>query len=682
MEVVSSNLEDNFWDPPGIDCDSTEPFYSVASCSRTTRIACHASLLPHGAAPRALATAMATPTPMPHTPISSQTLTLAPHVSRRRCGGSVRARTLALPATPASACSFRLRATAARDSPLPSLFDEAFPFVAVEWRTIVKGWACAAAAVYCLSRAVPAAGRLPRALAACGGGAAEAFKGGFALAGLAAARSAAAYVQQALLWEAALRAAGRLRERAFEGVLARDLAFFEGSGGLSAGDIAHRITDEADDVADAVYSVLNTIVPTSLQLIAMGHQMVTINPLLSMVAATVIPCMWLVIASLGRRLRQISKEAHISLAMLTVYLNDVLPSMLTVKANNGEGKEISRFQNLVIVDLKNNLSKKKMKAFIPQVVRTTYIGGLVVLCAGSIAVSGTFFDGEGFLSFLTALALAIEPIQDFGKAYNEYKQGEPALDRIFDLTRFIPEVRDKATAVHLKYVKGDINFHDVTFQYIDGMPPILDGVNLHIRSGETIAFVGPSGGGKTTLAKLLLRLYQPQSVASWSATTEGENMLLSGTIAENIAYGDPMGAIDMSKVENAAKIANAEEFIKMLPGGYNSYVGQKGSSLSGGQKQRLSIARAIYQNSSVLILDEATSALDSRSEILVKEALTNLMANHTVLVIAHRLEMILMADRIVLLEGGKLREITKSSFLSRDSQFSSPQGSSPKLGEV
>uniref|UniRef100_A0A0D9ZKI3 ABC transporter domain-containing protein n=1 Tax=Oryza glumipatula TaxID=40148 RepID=A0A0D9ZKI3_9ORYZ len=636
MEVVSSNLEDNFWDPPGIDCDSTEPFYSVASCSRTTRIACHASLLPHGAAPRALATAMATPTPMPHTTISSQTLTLAPHVSRRRCGGSVRARTLALPATPASACSFRLRATAARDSPLPSLFDEAFPFVAVEWRTIVKGWACAAAAVYCLSRAVPAAGRLPRALAACGGGAAEAFKGGFALAGLAAARSAAAYVQQALLWEAALRAAGRLRERAFEGVLARDLAFFEGSGGLSAGDIAHRITDEADDVADAVYSVLNTIVPTSLQLIAMGHQMVTINPLLSMVAATVIPCMWLVIASLGRRLRQISKEAHISLAMLTVYLNDVLPSILTVKANNGEGKEISRFQNLVIVDLKNNLSKKKMKAFIPQVVRTTYIGGLV---------------------------------------------------------------RDKATAVHLKYVKGDINFHDVTFQYIDGMPPILDGVNLHIRSGETIAFVGPSGGGKTTLAKLLLRLYQPQSgyilldncdirdiqlqcLRTHIAFVSQDAMLLSGTIAENIAYGDPMGAIDMSKVESAAKIANAEEFIKMLPGGYNSYVGQKGSSLSGGQKQRLSIARAIYQNSSVLILDEATSALDSRSEILVKEALTNLMANHTVLVIAHRLEMILMADRIVLLEGGKLREITKSSFLSRDSQFSSPQGSSPKLGEV
>ncbi|KAG8064394.1 hypothetical protein GUJ93_ZPchr0004g39814 [Zizania palustris] len=126
----------------------------------------------------------------------------------------------------------------------------------------------------------------------------------------------------------------------------------------------------------------------------------------------------------------------------------------------------------------------------------------------------------------------------------------------------------------------------------------------------------------------------------------------------------------MSKVENAGKIANAEEFIKMLPEGYNSYLGQRGSSLSGGQKQRLCIARAIYQNSSVLILDEATSALDSRSELLLKEALTNIMANHTILVIAHRLEMILMADRIVLLEGGQLREITKSAFLSRDSHQS------------
>ncbi|KAG2572003.1 ABC transporter B family member 29, chloroplastic-like [Panicum virgatum] len=633
---------------------------------------------------------MAPPLPV----LVSQTLTLNPHLPRpRRRGGVAHARTLALIPAPAAASAFRLHATAVTDSsPPPSCpLAEVFPYISAEWETIVKGWACAAAAVYCLSRAVPAAGRLPRALAAAGAGAGAgaaadvAARGGLALAALASARAAAAYAQQALLWEAALRAAGRLRERAFERLLERDLAFFEGRGGVAAGDVAHRIADEVDDVADAVFSVLNTIVPTSLQLITMGIQMVTIDPMLSLLAATVIPCMCVVIASLGKRLRQMSKEAHLSLAMLTAYLNDVVPSMLTVKANNGELKEMLRFQKLARDDLKNNLDKKKMKALIPQAVRATYIGGLLLLCAGSIVVSGMSFHAEGFLSFLTALALVVEPIQDLGKAYNEYKQGEPALERIFDLMRFNPEVNDKPSATHLQRVNGDIKFHDVTFRYVGGMPPVVDGVNLHIRPGESIAFVGPSGGGKTTLAKLLLRLYHPQSgymlldnhdlqdiqlqcLRTHIAFVSQDAMLFSGTIAENIAYRDPLGDINMARVEYAAKIANAEEFIKMLPEGYSSNVGQRGSSLSGGQKQRLSIARAVYQNSSILIMDEATSALDIRSELLLKEALRNLMTNHTVtvLIIAHRQEMVLMADRIVSLEGGKLQEITKSAFLSQN----------------
>ncbi|KAF7016430.1 hypothetical protein CFC21_030043 [Triticum aestivum] len=601
-----------------------------------------------------MAMAMANPAPLPT--FSSQSRAFTPNISLRSGRAISRSRALALTAT--TACSIRLRVRAAKDcSPPPSYpLSEVFPYVAAEWRTIAKGWACAAAAVYCLSRTVPAAGRLPRALAAgVGGGvSAEVSRGVVALAAFASARAAAAYVQQALLWEAALRAVWRLRERAFERLLARDLAFFDGREGMAAGDIAHRITDEADDVADAVYSVLNTIVPTSLQLIAMGTQMVAIDPQLSLVAAMVIPCMSIVIAKLGERLRQISKEAHLSLAMLAAYLNDVLPSMLTVKVNNGEHKEMLRFHELAFLDLKNNL----------------------------------------------ALALFVEPIQDFGKAYNEYKQGEPALERIFDLTRFIPEVRDKPSALHLNSVKGDIKFHDVTFRYVAGMPPIVDGVNLHIRAGETIAIVGPSGGGKTTLAKLLLRLYHPQSgyialdnhdiqdiqlqcLRTHIAFVSQDPMLFSGTIAKNIAYGNPVGDINMRKVENAAKIANADEFIKILPEGYDSYVGQRGSSLSGGQKQRLSIARAIYQNSSILVLDEATSALDSRSELLLKEALMNLMASHTVVIIAHRLEMILMADRIVLLEGGKLREITRSAFLSLDGRFGSPPDLlSRELGEA
>jgi len=257
-------------------------------------------------------------------------------------------------------------------------------------------------------------------------------------------------------------------------------------------------------------------------------------------------------------------------------------------------------------------------------------------------------------------------------------------------------VTDKPRAIHLQSVNGDIKFHDVTFRYVDGMPPVADGVNLHIRPGEIIAFVGPSGGGKTTLAKLLLRLYHPQSgyilldnhdiqdiqlqcLRTHIAFVSQDTMLFSGTIAENIAYRDPVGDINMNRVEYAAKIANAEEFIKMLPEGYHSNVGQRGSSLSGGQKQRLSIARAIYQNSSILIMDEATSALDIRSELLLKEALSNLITKHsvTVIIIAHRQEMVLMADRIISLERGELREMSKSAFLSQDDRFSSPKIRSP-----
>ncbi|ONM17703.1 ABC transporter B family member 29, chloroplastic isoform X2 [Zea mays] len=605
----------------------------------------------------------------------SRTLTSNLHLWPRTHGGVAHARTRALIPTPAAACafrfSFRVRATASGSKLPPYPLPDVFPYITAEWEAVAKGWACAAVAVYCLSRAVPAAGRLPRALAGGGGGGGAAVvvaaRGGVALAAFASARAAATYAQQAFLWEAALQAAGRLRERAFERLLERDLEFFEGRGGVAAGDIAHRITDEADDVADALFSVLN-----------------------------VIPCMCFAIVNLGKRLRQISKEAHLSLAMLASYLNDVLPSMLTVKANNGELKEIMRFQKLARADLKNNLSKKKMKALIPQAVRATYIGGLLVLCAGSIVVSGSSFDAEEFLSFLTALALVVEPIQDAGKAYNEYKQGQPALERIFDLMRFNPKVTDKPRAIHLQSINGDIKFHDVTFRYVDDMPPVADGVNLHIRPGEIIALVGPSGGGKTTLAKLLLRLYHPQKgyilldnhdiqdiqsqcLRTHIAFVSQDTMLFSGTIAENIAYRDPVGDIDMNRVEYAAKIANAEEFIKMLPEGYNSNVGQRGSSLSGGQKQRLSIARAIYQNSSILIMDEATSALDIRSELLLKEALSNLIAKHsvTVIIIAHRQEMVLMADRIISLERGELREMSKQAFLSQDGHFSLPRIRSP-----
>ncbi|XP_010931129.1 ABC transporter B family member 29, chloroplastic isoform X1 [Elaeis guineensis] len=564
---------------------------------------------------------------------------------------------------------------------------EIAPFIQSEWEPILKGWICSAVSVYCLSSAIPRVGRFPSAMAA-GIGSNRMVREGLALAALAGARSVTGYLQQAFLWEAALRSVYRIRVHVFDRVLQRDLGFFEGNDGVPAGDIAYRITAEASDVADTVYALLNTVVPNTLQVIAMATQMVVVSPALSFMAALAIPCTSFIIAYLGQRLREISRNAHLSVARLSAYLNEVVPSILAVKANNGELKESMRFQMLSLDDLEKLLRKRKMKALMPQIVQALYIGGLLLFCAGSLVVSKNSFDASGFLSFIMALTLLIEPVQDVGKAYNELKQGEPAIERLFDLTRFKSKVIEKPDAVDLDSITGDIKFCGVTFRYADNMPPVLNGLDLHIKPGERVALVGPSGGGKTTLTKLLLRLYDPhcgcilvdnhdiqdiqlKSLREHIVLVSQDIMLFSGTVAENIGYRDLIGKVNMEQVENAARISNADEFIATLSDGYKTNIGQRGSLLSGGQKQRLAIARALYRKSSVLILDEATSALDSKSELLVRQALERMMANHTVLIIAHRLDTILMADRVLLLDRGKLEEVSKSSLLAQDGQHAS-----------
>uniref|UniRef100_A0A2N9GLP0 ABC transporter domain-containing protein n=1 Tax=Fagus sylvatica TaxID=28930 RepID=A0A2N9GLP0_FAGSY len=422
--------------------------------------------------------------------------------------------------------------------PLSKTLNSLKPYLLSQHTPILAGWLCSLVSVFSLSKLVPKLGQFSSTITTTTNHPPPQIEEtGFALGGF---------------------ALVPLRRQLLAASVPRDLTFFEGSGAVSAGDIAYRITAEAADVADTVYALLNTIVPSTLQLAAMAAQMLMISPALSLISAMAIPCMALAIAYLGEKLQKISKRAHMSIATLSAYLN------------------------------------------------------------------------EGV-----------------GKAYNELKQGEPAIERLFDLTRFNSKVIEKSDAIGIDNVTGEVKFRDITFRYGDNMPFILNGLNLHVKAGETIALVGPSGGGKTTLAKLLLRLYNP----------------LFGTVAENIGYRDLMTKIDMESVAHAAQTANAEEFIKKLPEGYNTNIGPRGSILSGGQKQRLALARALYQNSSILILDEATSALDSRSELLVRQAMELVMENHTVLVIAHRLETVLMAKRVFLLDDGKLEELTRSTLL-------------------
>ncbi|MFS7909664.1 putative bacterial ABC-type protein transporter [Helianthus anomalus] len=441
------------------------------------------------------------------------------------------------------------------------------------------------------------------------------------------------------------------------------------------GDVSYRITAEGSDVADTVFALLNTVVPSSLQLFAMATQMVAISPVLSFVSALVISLMALVSAYFGEELREVSNKANLSIAAVSAYLNEVLPAILFVKANNAEYNECMRFKRLAHDDLYKRLNKKRMKTLVPQIVQLTLFAVLLAIFVGSsIAAS----DLSRVISFITSLVLLIEPIQDVGKAYNELKQGEPAIERLFQLSSFKPKVTKEINEVRVESVAGEVKFCNVSFAYGDSTPLILNKLDLYIKAGQTVALVGPSGGGKTTLVKLLLRLYDPlsghilidshdiQSLSLESLRTHvglvtQDTTLFSGTIAENIGYRDLLTKIDMEKVKHAAQIANAVEFIETLPEGYATNIGPRGSLLSGGQRQRLAIARALYQNPSILVLDEATSALDTRSEMLVRQALQRIMKDRTVIVIAHRLETVLMAERVFLLKEGKAQEISRSS---------------------
>ncbi|KAL6559178.1 ABC transporter B member 29, chloroplastic [Orobanche hederae] len=558
------------------------------------------------------------------------------------------------------------------------------PYLKSEWRLILSGWLCSAISVYSLSKIVPLAGKLSSVVAAAN--LVDIRNEGLVLGVLVLTRTVSIYLQELFLWEAALSCMYGIRVYVFNRVLQRDLGFFECGSGVLPGDIAHRITAEAEDVADTVYNLLNTIVPSTLQLSAMATQMLVISPVLSLISALVIPSMALSVGCLGEKLRSLSSKANISTAALSAYLNEVFPSILFVKANNAESNERIRFQSLASADLSACLKKKQMKVLFPQIVQIMFIGVLFVFGAISLVVSRVSFNCSATVSFLTSLILLIEPIQGVGKAYNELKQGEPAIERLFKLTLFESQVIEKPGAVVLDSVIGEVKVCGLSFSYGDTLAPVLNGLDLHIKAGETIALVGPSGGGKTTLVKLLLRLYEPlsgsilidgydtrniqiESLRKHVGLVSQDSVFFSGTVAENIGYSDLISGIDMDKVELAAKTANADEFIKCLPDQYQTSVGPGGSNFSGGQRQRLALARALYQNPSIIILDEATSALDNRSELLVRQALQRVMKNRTVLIIAHRLETVLMADRIFVLSDGKLQQLSHSTLL--DGQRSS-----------
>jgi len=475
-------------------------------------------------------------------------------------------------------------------------------------------------------------------------------------------------VQDIYMAKVALRVAYYLRKQVYGHLQKLDLSYFEKA---KTGDLAYRLTEDIDRVGEVVNKVLHDFVPCVLQLIAIPIYMIYLNWQLTLATIVIAPLMGVLIGWFGERLRKYSMKSQNRVSGLSAILTEVFSGIRLVQAFAAENYEIARFGYEAERSLKAKYSAERLKA-----IQIPIIGFLEALSALSLLMVGTWqiyqrnLTVGDFFSYLAAAALLIDPIGHTTNNYNEFKQAEASLDRVFELMAIQPRVIEKPVAIALPPVKGKVEYRHISFAYKPG-EPVLQDISLLALPGEAIALVGASGAGKTTFVNLLPRFYDPESGQVLIDDTDirdvtlhslrrqigivpQETVIFSGSIAQNIAFGQDN--FDMDAVIAAAKIANAHQFITQLPDGYQTWVGERGVNLSGGQRQRIAIARAVLLNPQILILDEATSALDSESEALVQEALERLMQNRTVFIIAHRLSTVRRCDRILVLEKGQIVE--------------------------
>ncbi|QLE55810.1 ABC transporter ATP-binding protein [Nostoc sp. TCL26-01] len=475
-------------------------------------------------------------------------------------------------------------------------------------------------------------------------------------------------VQDIYMAKAALRVAFHLRKQVYTHLQRLDLSYFETA---KAGDLSYRLTEDIDRIGEVVNKLFHDFIPCVLQLLAIPIYMIYLNWQLTLATVVVAPLMGILIGWFGERLRKYSLRSQNRVSDLSAILTEVFSGIRLIRAFAAENYEVARFSHEAERSFQAKYSAERLKAVqIPIVGFLEALSALSLLMVGAWQIQQSNLTVGEFFSYLAAAGLLIDPIGHVTNNYNEFKQGEASVDRIFELMVMQPTVIEKPNAISLLPVKGQVEYRQVTFAYQPGKPVLKD-ISLLAMPGEAIAFVGASGAGKTTFVNLLPRFYDPstgqifidgvdirdvtlESLRRQIGIVPQETIMFSGTIAQNIAFGQDI--FDLEAVATAAKIANAHQFITQLPEGYQTWVGERGVNLSGGQRQRIAIARAVLLNPQILILDEATSALDSESEALVQEALERLMQKRTVFIIAHRLSTVRRCDRILVLEKGQIVE--------------------------
>ncbi|MBD0387148.1 MAG: ABC transporter ATP-binding protein, partial [Nostoc sp. C3-bin3] len=451
------------------------------------------------------------------------------------------------------------------------------------------------------------------------------------------------------------------------------------------GDLTYRLTEDIDRVGEIVDKLSHQFLSNLLQLIVIPLYMLYLNWPLTLTGLILAPLMAWLIGAFGQRLLVLSRQSQNQVSNLSALLTEVFGGIRVVQAFAAQEYEVKRFNQEAEHNRQAQYRTQQLKSIqFPVVGFLEAVSIMLLFLLGGWQISQNQLTSQGFISFLAAVALLIQPIDLLISNYNEYKQTEASVERIFELMAKQPSLSEKSNAKEMPRVMGKVEYRHVDFAY-NPSQPVLKDLCLQASPGDVIALVGSSGAGKSTLINLLLRFYDPQrgqilvdnidirdvtltSLRRQIGIVPQDVTLFSGTIAQNIGYGQEK--LDLAAIESAAKIANAHSFISQFSQGYHTWVGERGVNLSGGQRQRLAIARAIVNDPRILILDEATSALDSESEALVQEAIERVMQNRTVFVIAHRLSSVRRADCILVLEHGHLVEAgTHTSLLSQEGRY-------------
>jgi subfamily B ATP-binding cassette protein MsbA len=471
-----------------------------------------------------------------------------------------------------------------------------------------------------------------------------------------------AYVEQGLVKD--------IRNEVYRHLHTLSLGYFTSE---RTGNLISRITNDVNIINTGISATFLNLVREPLLIVVFLMIAISINWRLTLISLLVLPFALYFISKLGLRLHKESRISQERMADITSVLQETISGVKVVKAFGMEEFENKKFQTQTWRYFKSLLKITRIRNLASPITEfLSVVAGVVIIWYGGMQVLelGTMRASE-FLTFLIAIFQIMPPVKELTSVNNRIQESTSAAKRVFEILDIEPDIKEAPNAIELKEFKDEIVFENVWFSY-NGTKNgdfILKRINLKVKKGEILAIVGPSGAGKSTLVDLIPRFYDPtegrilidgidlrmikiKSLRDKIGIVTQETILFNDTIRNNIAYGLEDCPID--KIIEAAKAANAHDFIMQLPNGYDTVIGERGMKLSGGQRQRISIARALLKNPPILILDEATSNLDAESEILVQEAIERLMQNRTVFVIAHRLSTIRNADRIIVIDNGRI----------------------------